>query len=183
MSLLAILAHETAHWIVSRNDVSSCTFDGANFVSKTWSSQGDQPRIHFFGDEVPGATRINGPTKAELVAEVQSSPDQPLPKLTQVYSGNTTGDGHATWASLLAAMAPDEDFVETYTLLVLANAVSVGNTAPVPQLPVKVDPGLSVVDVVANLNDVQSELYRKAKCIESYYQNAKNGGFTISVPR
>jgi hypothetical protein len=185
MSLLAVLAHETAHWIVSRKDASNCSFNGANFFERTWSWwPGDQPRIHFFGDEVPGATRIDGSTKAELVSEVQGNPDQSLPKLTQVYSGNTTGNGHATWASLLAAMAPDEDFVETYTLLVLANAVTVagGQTAPVTTLPIKVDPAKSPIDMIAtNLQDSQSELYRKAMCIKSFY-TAQPQRFNISVP-
>ena len=85
--------------------------------------------------------------------------------LLRLYVGGASG---GPWASVLAAFSPDEDFVETFELSVLASAEPAGATQPLLQsMPITI-PGSRGAppsfDVFTNLQP-GNELARKYFCI------------------
>jgi hypothetical protein len=87
-----------------------------------------------------------------------SSPSAFAAKITAAFNIATVySDGN--WASLFAFVAPDEDFVETYKLWVLANAASGSNLQSLQiQIPL---PTPRTVDVFNNFNNPNSNLGKK----------------------
>jgi len=77
--------------------------------------------------------------------------------LKKIYGGD--------WASLLATVSTDEDFVETYELLALRDM-----GAPLSSLQVTIPPapstGSTVKSISQYLLDPTTDLYKKARWIE-----------------
>ena len=131
-TLLGILAHEVGHIIWRDQDEflqSSCY--------QSWNPLGrrhaDIKSFHGFGVRA----RYSKPKGARSFAELYQS---------------------ASWASLFAAVSPDEDFIETYKLIVMNSS-----SPRLDRLEVQY-PGSGSVDIMAQFRDSRTNLFKKQDC-------------------
>ena len=129
LAVLAVLAHEMGHIIWWREDLLHSKVSGKYFFNYSWlndfSAKPPTPPVvpffHSYGlmdpDNLP-----NGPDLDQVIADLTEPPTagqypDALSHLKQIYGQQS---GVSYWPSLFATVAPDEDFVETFTLWVLA---------------------------------------------------------------
>jgi hypothetical protein len=142
MTVLAALAHELGHirWYDINvanpggphdlTNLLTCQNDGQPFYLDSWKYQNakllEPPRWRYFGD-----ITIFRKLKHLLDPQVNDFLNAPNSnKLAQNLSTLYASDH--PWASLLASLTPDEDFVETFEFLVLTYNAS---TTPTPTYP------------------------------------------------
>jgi hypothetical protein len=168
--LLSLMAHEMGHVLYFEK----CDLPRPSpprpgpcdtFLNSGWRNQGVRPPIHKFKDPFNGSPShvLGEPSLDEVSQDFQQGDPEKLRRIYGLRPGNKI-----VWADLFAEVAPDEDFVETYKLLVLKNV----NTAPGITAP-KIT-GLTVqfttsptdsADIIANLANGNSVLSRKANFV------------------
>jgi hypothetical protein len=155
MTVLAALAHELGHiywWKFAGAPNFNC---GAEFSGASW--QNVDPSIwqfHRFGMTSPGDT-IKGarPGIGRIINDINHNGNV-IKDLHDIYGGD--------WASLFATVSPDEDFVETYKLWMLASSGLTNFTVNVgPYNP---------VDTVAALKMATAKLNSKLNFIGGCYK-------------
>lgn len=169
-TLLGMIAHEWGH--IEFRDGSAvaawtCGQNETPWLKKTWTSTGfplaqnATERFHQFGEDIPGSlpivkfrtplTRIRSFVAAGKFSDASAA-------LEKIYG---LDDGTPNWASLFARVAPDEDFAETLTLLMLSKAA-----APVTSLQVTLEG--ATIDLMADgLNTQGNPVYRKGNCMQA----------------
>lgn len=171
-ALIALMAHEMGHVLYYEKCDQQNLCD--QFLNHGWKDRGKRPPIHKFGDPfddapnpVPGGPPMppnpvgSEPSLKQVQGDFKSHPNDPK-KLKWIYGINSFGPGRPNkiiWADLLAVEAPDEDFVETYELMVLdrlLDGLKVQFTA---------NPGDSVDIINQNLRNGNSVLSTKANII------------------
>lgn len=173
MALLAALAHEAGHigWYVEVPVGAPANFCGGRFFT-SWDPRsvtspppwrdlltlnernhvrrhtgGGWPHVHSKPPQIDNVDRPGAGDANKFVYDLVATANPPPP----------TENG---WASLLAAMSPDEDFVETYELKVLTTA-----TPPLLSATISV-PHFGTADIVAGyLKGWKPSLKTKADCI------------------
>lgn len=152
IAVLAILAHEMGHIVWWEKDVGA-----SDFPAISWTSKNVQHGFHEFGIEDPQNPAQRPPVKADVQYDLRYlPPGKAAADLQKIYSGE--------WASLFATVAADEDFVETYKLVVLT--APSGNAGRQALTSIKVTiPGAAGADVLANLNNPATKLAQKAKWV------------------
>jgi len=152
VAVLAILAHEMGHIVWWERDVGA-----SEFPTISWTGKGVQHGFHDFGVENPQNPPQRHPVKADVQYDLRyRGPAKAAADLQAIYSGE--------WASLFATVAADEDFVETYKLIVLTAAGA--NSAPPALTALKVAiPVAAGADILANLNNPETKLAQKAKWV------------------
>jgi len=175
MALLAVLAHEMGHLLFADqlNTIESC-----GFFANSWTGALAFPdRFHQFGIDNPAALHKNGePYKDEIESDFRRHRTYDgIQKLGTLYGANISApNSHnpssatsTAWVSLFSAVAPDEDFAETYKLVVLRNAQQgEALTSLTLQFPDTSTTNVSnalPVNIVANMNS--AALQTKARCI------------------
>lgn len=158
LAVLSQLTHELGHikWYRDNIDSSLACFD-TDFIDRSWH----RGTLRNFYDrrwtalsEDPGADHRPGkPTRHPR--DIQGKADA-------VHLRNLYNQG---FASALAAVTPDEDFVETFKLVVLRNAKSTTATNPLlNSLTLEIKPNGSPLTVDV-LNNSMQELADKASCV------------------
>ena len=178
MSVLATLAHEYGHvfWydtFVPKGggpaDPTGNGFCSGKFYTAptaSWRYPVDVPpgRWLNFG-EIRNQSPLTSPILPLPGLYNANLPGKAGDNLLRLYVGGAYG---GPWASALAAFSPDEDFVETFELSVLASAEPAGATQPLLQsMPITIPGSRSVppsFDVFTNLQ-TGTELARKYICI------------------
>lgn len=162
-ALLAIIAHEMGHWLWH----SKCS-DGqdrvcdANFSRGGWGKIGDVPSLHDFGRPFARSKHAGGtPNYYEILDDFHVRTD--ATKLRRIF-----GRDHnflplpaqlIIYPTFFGSLAIDEDFAETYKLMVL-------NDSNVISLVVELtDDVRDVADVMVNLTYPSSTLLQKAQFI------------------
>jgi hypothetical protein len=158
MTVLAVLAHEMGHILAFRKSVlnqpcQSVLPPGVNpiFWRNGWANASDPGKFHVFGVQMPGDSRLHGPDKdhvngdptvlAQIYGIIPYPPPNP-PQPPQL---------HSDWASLLANVAPDEDLIETYKLMILQNANNLGaGNGPLTSLIITIR-NVGNVDIIQEL--------------------------------
>ena len=129
-------------------------------VKYSWQRIAQTPQFHFFGVRThPNpSTGLGGnvayvrPDIDELLFDVNHNSAGVNDDLDRIFSGE--------WASMFATVSPDEDFIETYKLSVLATAQT-----PLGSLVVSLPSGQSV-DIIKDLFiNSGTTLYKKAQSI------------------
>lgn len=166
IALLSVLAHEVGHVIWFDQIVAANAPPSSNdplpaldtFYEFSWKTPTHKRGFHLFGEGNSAAKPLHPPVDADFVRYLQNSdtPDAAI-ALNKIYGGE--------WASLLATIAPDEDFVETYTLM----AVAASSGGPLQSLKISIPatsrtPGYTD-DILANLTQPSAPLYKKAQWI------------------
>ncbi|HEY1796745.1 MAG TPA: hypothetical protein VGG57_11575 [Stellaceae bacterium] len=152
LAVLAILAHEMGHIVWWERDVGT-----SDFPKISWTGQGVQHGFHEFGVEDPNNPAQRPPVKANVQYDLHyGTPAQVAADLQTIYGGE--------WASLFATVAADEDFVETYKLVVLTDPTGGPGRQALTSLKVTI-PGAAGADVLANLNNAGTKLAQKTKWV------------------
>jgi hypothetical protein len=170
MSVLATLAHEYGHVLWYDTFVTNPGGSAANAscpagiagqfypqpsAGLTWQYPVDVP---------PGRYLAFGQIRSQSIStsailQIPGLYTNPTPSNLKSAAGSLYHlYGSAYWASPLAAFSPDEDFVETFALTVLASA-----NPPLTSMQIAV-PGFPHYDVFSNLIG-NTELARKYQCI------------------
>jgi hypothetical protein len=172
IALLDILAHEMGHIIWWEKDVlhATCNIKGVqpNFYLNSWATYQSTPRFRGFGARDPGNVHI-GPDVRMVSQDLKSPPYPPgssnFPNASDdiynIYNGQS--------ASLLATVAPDEDFVETYKLWVLTSTdASNPSRLPLTTLTVTIPqkPTVDLLNILTNPS-IASTLFAKKEWIRS----------------
>jgi hypothetical protein len=164
MSVLGVIAHEMGHILYYEKDVPNwmnCGTTSKRFAYGSWRKDDSRiPRgFHGPGIEFNADLTISDPESkpSGIAADLQQNTPthfrQAARKLQRIYGADRQP---AKWADLFAVVARDEDFVETYRLMVLQRAqfaplssmsMSIGYSAAVPLVP---------IDVAANLRRVST---------------------------
>jgi hypothetical protein len=148
MTVLAALAHEFGHVAWWAWGIYDRTCQNTDFSKFSWNKNKQADRFHYFGiQQAENTPNGNGPQKDN----VKQSADKPN-ELNKIYSGGE-------WASLFATVNPDEDFAETYKLMVLTGS-------QLKELKVFI-PGHNIVDIVLFLSDGNKRLRKKTDWISS----------------
>jgi hypothetical protein len=171
LTLVAMLAHELGHikwWkhgVEKLNKTSHTCLDPVTgtytvFADITWKRHSNAPIWRYFGKENPGNATIDGADKDKLAKDLGTSNE--ISDLTTIYDGK--------WASIFSTVSPDEDYVETYTLIQLVS--SMRNTVSGATLQVTLLPNNQVVNLLNyfdNPSDTANfqDLYHKARWIEA----------------
>jgi hypothetical protein len=132
MALIAVLAHEMGHIKWWKNAISAinngaqtCQVDGSYQLfakigwvnhdahARNWQPFGTERRYN--GRSGSGNSPRGGKDKDAIAGDL-NNPGALNSDLTTVFNGE--------WASIFATVTPDEDFVETYTLMTLLNAMN-----------------------------------------------------------
>lgn len=154
-ALLGIVAHEVGH-IRWRNDEVLKTLACDPFAG-SWSKVGRQEqRFHRFGVDFNESVAI-GDRRKNVRQDLPSRPNAAAAKLGTLFRSGQ-------WASLFATVAPDEDFAETYRLLVMTSA-----TPALTDLWIGIPIGgqIQSFNIIDSFNDANSVLSRKKACIAS----------------
>jgi hypothetical protein len=141
---LAILAHEMAHILWWHGGVSNKTCGLKGRFFKSWEGVNhDPPRgFHRFGVQLPGNMPIERFTYTDVKRNAGGG------NYNELHSIYASGK----WAGLFSFVAPDEDFAETYKLVVLSPGLtSLTTTMPSQQ-----------VDIMQVLRNPNSTLAAKA---------------------
>jgi hypothetical protein len=172
MTLLAALAHEMGHirWydLVDPNPANFCADATGNFFSESWSNTVHRP---------PPWRDVLTPGERNRLRHAHQWPDSHAfpPYIDDI--DNSSGSTRANliygllvatqpWASGLAAISPDEDFVETYKFKVLTTAQS-----PLTSVKITV-PGIGAANIAVDYfnalvgsDNRKIELVNKVNCI------------------
>jgi hypothetical protein len=181
MSVLSLIAHEMGHILYSDTAVSNGDrepvfgpgFCGPHlrFHDNSWQNPnrgyGDG-KYHDFGEEDQSNVVAAGlPSIADVLTNLeQNQLSTAAAKMLTIYGGS----GPKNWANLFATVAKDEDFVETYRLMVLIRAQPTGFGAPVTSMKMSIGnpptppTPTNTVDMIANYNS-NDLLGYKSKCI------------------
>ena len=180
MTVLAALSHEFGHvwwWDVFVTPPGGSTINPSNpsncnaaFYSKSWQygpaiPQGRKGRWVEFGDISNNNHLQDDVNMVRFFGALQAGNDFVTvgDLLHEIYSGKLpdgTVVNNGRWASGLAAYSTDEDFVETFQLLVLMTAKS-----PLKNLPIKIYGTYTYIDdVPAQLLAVKNDLLNKMAC-------------------
>jgi hypothetical protein len=152
IAVLAILAHEMGHILWWEHDVGA-----SEFPAISWTGKSVQHGFHQFGVEDPQNPPQRHPVKADVQYDLRYlGPAKAAADLQTIYGGE--------WASLFATVAADEDFVETYKLVVMTEPGTNATRQALTALKVTI-PGARGADVLANLNDPKTKLAQKAKWV------------------
>lgn len=152
IAVLAILAHEMGHIVWWEKDVGA-----GDFPRISWTSKNVQHGFHEFGVEDPQNPAQRPPVKANVQYDLRYlGQAKAAADLETIYGGE--------WASLFATVAPDEDFVETYKLVVLTEPAGNAGRQALNSIKVAI-PGARGADVLARLNDPGTKLAQKAKWV------------------
>jgi hypothetical protein len=166
-ALLAALAHEVGHigWYVVVNPLAEpTTFCNGNFFGGSWVAPVHRPP--------PWRTLLTPAERARLRRtgnwrDAHKSPPQ-IDQIDNFSPGDPSArplifallDATQPWASLFAAMAPDEDFVETYKFEVLTTA-----NPPLTSVTITL-PGGGTANLAVNyLAGDKHELGNKVSCV------------------
>jgi hypothetical protein len=120
MTILATLAHEVGHILWWEKGVAGFSCNNApdgtsQFYTYSWQNQPNTQQFHLFGAPVSTDTSKSTANLTTLSTDIQNGHlDTAANDLTSIYGGE--------WASLFGTVSADEDFVETYKLLVLTTA-------------------------------------------------------------
>jgi hypothetical protein len=129
--LLSLMAHEMGHILYyekcEQPPVPSRSQSLCNTVLTGWHDRGVRPPIHKFKTGFDDSSPSSGPPShvpgepslKEVIDDFQLHSNDPK-KLRWIYG--LSPNGNIFWADLFAAVAADEDFVETYKIWVLKNA-------------------------------------------------------------
>jgi hypothetical protein len=153
IAVLAILAHEMGHIVWWERDVGNSAFPEIS-----WTTKSVQHGFHNFGVEDPNNPALHHPVKADVQYDLRYlPPERAASDLQKIYGGE--------WASLFATVAADEDFVETYKLIVLTDtSASTPTRQALTSLKVMIARD-GAADILANLADPKSKLHEKAKWV------------------
>ncbi len=152
IAVLAILAHEMGHIVWWERDVGA-----SDFPTISWTGKGVQHGFHDFGVENPQNPPQRHPVKADVQYDLRYlGPAKAAADLQAIYGGE--------WASLFATVAADEDFVETYKLVVLTEPGANPTRQALTALKVTI-PGAAGADVLATLHNPATKLAQKAKWV------------------
>jgi len=174
MTVLAVLAHEMGHILAFRKKVLNQPCQNVSppvqqiFWQNAWRSAADPGPFHGFGVQFLGDQRVRGPSKDDVNGDpivlgqiygiVPYPPPSP-PRRPQL---------HSDWASLLANVAPDEDLIETYKLMVLNTANNFGS-GPLTSLNITI-PDIGNVDIIQDLfPDPNGFLIKKAAWVQNCF--------------
>jgi hypothetical protein len=145
LALIASLAHEMGHikWWEHGLDVSNACHDpvtGGNgkFSTIAWNNAVPTPGWRRFGVESSQNINMDGLLIGQLQGDARISNDALLRDLLTVYDGR--------WPSILAIVSPDEDYVETYTLLQVVLALR--KQGAHPSLQVTLLPGRPIARTI-----------------------------------
>jgi hypothetical protein len=153
LTALAALAHEYGHinWWKFDVEYSKCPTMGTLFSSIYWQQpQKKTQKFHRFGIAQGDKALNNVPTEADIFTDLMNQSSKTYAHLLTIYGG--------AWASLFSAVAPDEDFIETYKLWVLTTA----STNPLTSLTTNYSNGS---DIVANYLTTNTPLNSKYQWI------------------
>jgi hypothetical protein len=175
IAVLAILAHEMGHivWFdkvvgqsISASNGPSPVTD--NFTPISWKALNHQHGFRTFGAVNNDAQVQRPPVVADVVRDLNDSCNSCAANdLNSIYGKQ--GAYSAEWASLFATVAPDEDFVETYKLLILTG--NSGGPLQSLDLAIPATNGSSAYSeyVINSLNNPQSLLYAKAQFVRPLF--------------
>jgi hypothetical protein len=154
ITLLGILAHEMGHIVWWERDVGA-----SDFPAISWTSKSVQHGFHEFGVADPENPPQRHPVKADVQYDLRYlGAAKAAEDLQRVYGGE--------WASLFATVAADEDFVETYKLVVLTEPGAKQTRPALIALKVTI-PGAGGADVLATLNSPATQSGQKAKWVRA----------------
>jgi hypothetical protein len=154
ITLLGILAHEMGHIVWWERDVGA-----SDFPAISWTSKSVQHGFHEFGVADPENPPQRHPVKADVQYDLRYlGAAKAAEDLQKVYGGE--------WASLFATVAADEDFVETYKLVVLTEPGAKQTRPALIALKVTI-PGAGGADVLATLNSPATQSGQKAKWVRA----------------
>jgi hypothetical protein len=189
-ALLAALAHEVGHirWFdwVNHSPANYCT---PNFFSRSWNPPYHQPPAGpgggYWRDLLTPGNRGYLRSHGEFLDKHLNPPQ--IDDIDSLTPGSVAQSqmiyqllvppmgGPSPWASLFAAMSPDEDFVETYKFKVLTdNVTSTASRHPLTSVWITVPNGLGAgsngtVDIAdAYHNGWRANLAAKVGCIMGY---------------
>jgi len=182
IALLGVLAHEMGHVLWFDRVVAATAPPSSNdplpaldtFYPISWRTPNHQRGFHRFGDGNHDANARHPPVDADFVRDLKNADTSTAAAhLDKIYSGE--------WASLFATIAPDEDFVETYKLMVVSSAWG----GPLQSLELSIPAtGLTPVYTqypLANLANTATTLYRKAQWIANCLE-IQRGAPTCAAP-
>jgi hypothetical protein len=143
-ALLAMIAHEEGHIIWQRHlrpnadNHKNCPADQINYNAYSWSSLGSVPAYHEFNTPV-GAKHNNDDPDPTVIRRAAAAGRATRARSAQLVSQVYT---NTNFASLFAALAPDEDAAEAYKYHVLRkipsgiglNLQGPGTGSPIPAL-------------------------------------------------
>jgi hypothetical protein len=156
LAVLAILAHEMGHIVWWEDDIGS-----GPFPEFSWTTKSVQHGFHNFGVEDPENPPKRRPVRADVQYALRYLPaGRAAADLRQVYGGE--------WASLFATVAADEDFVETYKLVVMtdtAPGAAPGRLA-LTRLAVSI-PHSGAGDILASVKDPKTRLHDKVEWVRA----------------
>ena len=171
LALVAILAHELGHiewWkhgVEKLNKTSHYCLDPVTntytvFADITWAHHNNAPVWRYFGKESQGNATIDGADKDKLARDL-GTPNE-ISDLQTIYDGK--------WASIFSTVSPDEDYVETYTLIQLVTSMQ--NSGSGASLQVTLLPNNQVVNLLGFFNSPSDaagfqDLYHKVRWIEA----------------
>jgi hypothetical protein len=161
IAVLAILEHEMGHIVWWERDVGA-----SDFPTISWTTKGVQHGFHNFGVEDPQNPPQRHPVKADVQYDLRYlGPIKAAEDLHRIYSGGE-------WASLFATVAADEDFVETYKLVVLTDPAGGAGRQALAALKATITDA-DAVDVLANLKGPDTKLAQKAKWVRDLVAPSK----------
>jgi hypothetical protein len=170
VTVLGLLAHEMGHilwWdkIISadKTRILSCAnpppggkkiFHKHSWFSSTINMR--YPQFHYFGLDIQGNVAYNHPVRNDVQQDILSNQSQVPSDIVDIYSDE--------WASVFATVSPDEDFVETYELVVLTS----GSPPLLDTLQVTPATGTVPIDFVPGVtSNPDSAIYQKMQWIQS----------------
>lgn len=163
IAIMGILAHEMGHivWfdkVIPDGQLitNQATPSGDPFSKISWKVQSHIRGFHGFGQANNNADPRRPPVAPDLKRDLRNGCTSCASSdLSKIYGGE--------WASLFASVAPDEDFVETYKLLVLADKFG----GPLHSLSITIPNIVQSPDILGNLYNPGTTLYQKATLIQS----------------
>jgi hypothetical protein len=160
-AMLGLLAHEMAHIIYRNGEPFSKCFD------TTWKKPlgGQEKRFHKFGVPFRGSETLGDVDVTDIRGDLSQPPnyDDALTDLNTLMGNSNGALSTLSWASALATIAPDEDFAETFRLMVLYEANPSVRDLTI-NIPVPTSYNISPYDISGALIDPSQNLYKKANC-------------------
>lgn len=157
INILGLLAHEMGHilWFHKNIAKSLCTPPPPGtqpmFHQHSWFRMtSNYPQFHYFGFDIAGNLPIDRPVRNDVQQDILTNQTEVPNDIIDIY-----GD---EWASLFATVSPDEDFVETYELVVLTSSL----TSPLVALQVTPTLGAQPIDFIPGVvSNLGTTVYRK----------------------
>jgi hypothetical protein len=187
MTVLAVLAHEFGHifWYDKVKASSGHAYNpngfcrqhaivGTGFFDKTWQIPVNQPDPFVYFGAPSGDYHASGIVQlSDLYLPLQNGNYTSAAQMLNSLYTNDTGNASGVWPSLLGAVSPEEDFVETLKLFILTRPQANGGL-PITSMPLNIfaTPNTNVPtytpDIFADLTRVKKrELARQLLCIAS----------------